>query len=99
MGETRFKQTHFRAQVLKAEYHCPTCRASFQKPQPSLAKNMLRLQPHTAPHRAAPASAGNCRALMEEHVLRALSLPDLSDFYYPAHAGRGKEKACVHTQV
>lgn len=50
MAETSFKQTRFRAQILKIEYHCPTCCASSQNPQPSLAENKLLFQLHTASH-------------------------------------------------
>lgn len=96
MGETRFKQTHFRAQILKIEYHCPTCWASFQNPQPSLAEN--KLLSHCTPHRTAPARAGNCKTLMEEHVRRALSLCQTSlIFIILGRAGGGERRSvCAH---
>lgn len=90
MVETRCKQTRFRAQILKIEYHCPTCCASFQNPQPSLAENKPLFQQH-----AASRCSSSCWKLQSSYKgarpESALSLADLSDFYYPGGCwGRGR---------
>lgn len=96
MVETRFKQTRFRAQILKIEYHCPTCWASFQNPQPSLAENKLLFQPHTTSRcsslrwKLQSSYGGACPE-------SSLTLADLSDFYYPGVCwGEGKGEVCAH---
>lgn len=96
MVETSFKQTRFRAQILKIEYHCPTCCASFQNPQPSLAENKLLFQLHTTSYRSSlrwklqNSYGGACPE--SSLSLRQTSLI----FIILGRAGGGEGKVCAH---
>lgn len=95
MVQTRFKQTCFRAQILKIEYHCPTCCASFQNPQLSLAENKLLFQLHTA-----ALCSGSRWKLQNSYggaCPESLHLVRVSDVYYPGACWGRRGKECVHT--
>lgn len=97
MVQTRFKQTCFRAQILKIDYHCPPCCASFQNPQLSLAENKLLFQPHTA-----ALCSGSGWKLQNSYggaCPESLLLVGGSDVYYPGVRWGSRGERCVHTQA